>query len=356
MNFDSLDHLTFLGPSLEETLAASFDHSQQPLQQQSQSHTLGNGPVKEEEQQPKRPNSAFNIFFQVERQRLISEEKVQGPYTRSEVHSIKLDKAARVEKSKRPHRKTHGRITFVELAKTIAQKWKTLDTSDRRLFEERASDEKRKYAIELEDYLIRQVPTQQVKKRLSALRRGSLGKYIQGRQHKVSSPVSFQQTPNQESPATVSPSDCRAIHSVSPSSTVPSLSRRASTGSIHPDPTSSHYPEDRPVNQLERARNLERLYRMQMQLYDQQMRLQAEIQPQTLPSYAQQQAVHSQLFYDVPSPEGLYHTPEDNLVGSHVVSQAFEADETAYDLPYDPSPVTAFDQHQEEEYHHDPLL
>ena len=43
------------------------------------------------------------------RKRLVAENTDQGPYTRAEVYSIRLDKESRAEKSKRPHRKMHGK-------------------------------------------------------------------------------------------------------------------------------------------------------------------------------------------------------------------------------------------------------
>jgi hypothetical protein len=299
-----------------------------------------------EEAQPKRPNSAFNIFFQVERQRLISKDNVDGPYTRSEVYSINLDKAARLEKSKRPHRKTHGRITFVDLAKTIAQKWKDLDSSDKRLFEERANDEKRKYAIELEDYLLRQVPSQHVKKRLSSLRRGSLGKYIKDRQHKIPSPTSLQQT-IQPIPATVSPttSDYRAVHSVSPSSTLP-MSRRGSAASFQSPGVET---TSRSIH-VERARNLERLYQMQIQLYEQQMLLHAEVQAPvsqlTFPPVSVKDVFHHDPLETSTSPA----THDVFGLNAHVVSQTFDQHEDpTYAFGY--APATPFHDNEEDEFH-----
>ena len=270
------------------------------MQMMRQSNLTANA-VPPEEDQPKRPLSAYNIFFQVERQRLISDEPMEGPYTRAEVYSINLDKATRIEKSKRPHRKMHGRITFIELAKSIAQKWKTIDAPERKLFEERADDEKRKYAIELEDYLLRQLPTQQVKKRLSALRRGSLSKYIKGRE-KTASPV---QTSSPGAGINES-NDGHSVHTisreVSPTNSIIHPQRRRSTASFIRAPV---LPERRQL-QMERGRNLERLYQMQIQLYNEQMRLQAE--------YNRDQAA------------GNFHHPEGQNREQHLDSPRYEQD------------------------------
>lgn len=128
--------------------------------------------------QPKKPLSSYNIFFLLERKRLIREVSRDTPYTRGEVYSLDLNRDNHTEKPKRRHRKMHGMISFTNLAKNIAHKWKNLGDADRSLFDERAEEEKRKYAIEIEAFLLSQEPTPHVKKRLAALRRGSLKDYL----------------------------------------------------------------------------------------------------------------------------------------------------------------------------------
>lgn len=81
---------------------------------------------------PKRPLSAYNLFFQHERNRIVG------------------DSPAGADGTKRKHRKSHGKIGFESLAKTIANKWKTLDKASKRPFEQQAKREKAIYAKKLQ--------------------------------------------------------------------------------------------------------------------------------------------------------------------------------------------------------------
>jgi hypothetical protein len=85
---------------------------------------------------PKRPLSAYNIFFRKERQVLLGED-------------LALEFEI-TDQTRRKHRKTHGKIGFAEMAKLVGQRWKKLDTTTKQGFEEQANGEKERYVEHLE--------------------------------------------------------------------------------------------------------------------------------------------------------------------------------------------------------------
>jgi len=87
---------------------------------------------------PKRPLSAYNIFFRFERQSLLGEEVAKDHKVNSQ--------------AKRKHRKTHGKIGFADMARTISSKWKSMDPEEKKPFEVQAATEKQKYLIALEEW------------------------------------------------------------------------------------------------------------------------------------------------------------------------------------------------------------
>eukprot|EP00549_Striatella_unipunctata_P005362 CAMPEP_0118690688 /NCGR_PEP_ID=MMETSP0800-20121206/10259_1 /TAXON_ID=210618 ORGANISM="Striatella unipunctata, Strain CCMP2910" /NCGR_SAMPLE_ID=MMETSP0800 /ASSEMBLY_ACC=CAM_ASM_000638 /LENGTH=267 /DNA_ID=CAMNT_0006588375 /DNA_START=365 /DNA_END=1168 /DNA_ORIENTATION=+ len=86
---------------------------------------------------PKRPLSAYNLFFQEQREIILSNGGTEPVPSKD-------------DKARKNHKRSHGKIGFAALAKTVAQKWKTLEGCDKVKYEEQAAVEKTRYKVELE--------------------------------------------------------------------------------------------------------------------------------------------------------------------------------------------------------------
>jgi len=81
-------------------------------------------------EKPKRALSAYNIFFQKERQRI-------------------LDETPEPTNGKKP-RRSHGKIGFAPLARMIAAKWKSIDEHTKAEYKHLATQEKARYNQEMQ--------------------------------------------------------------------------------------------------------------------------------------------------------------------------------------------------------------
>ncbi|KAL7573332.1 hypothetical protein ACA910_011695 [Epithemia clementina (nom. ined.)] len=95
------------------------------------------------EMKPKHALSAYNLYFQLERKRILDGTDSLGlPIT---IEDLKQVSDEHKKKGKRVHRKTHGKIGFRELARTVANRWKKLDEDTRRVLDQQALEERNEH-------------------------------------------------------------------------------------------------------------------------------------------------------------------------------------------------------------------
>jgi len=91
---------------------------------------------------PKRPLSAYNIYFKDERQKILKE--IPGDHETAEAN----EKITWPGKKRPPH----GKISFESLAKTIGARWKALGDEELAYYKKKADEDLERYASEMKAY------------------------------------------------------------------------------------------------------------------------------------------------------------------------------------------------------------
>jgi hypothetical protein len=113
----------------------------------------GGAPVPSKDNAPTnilKPLSAYNYFFTEERERLLDGEKSFANET-NEARKMRLLSMhwSKDRNKRRPHRKTHGKISFTTLSKHIGQKWRELSESEKSFYKNVAKADMARYKEEL---------------------------------------------------------------------------------------------------------------------------------------------------------------------------------------------------------------
>lgn len=89
---------------------------------------------------PKRPLTAYNLFFKEERANIVEEQAADNEHHTSDG----------VKRNRR--KEPHGKIGFEAMAKTIAERWKTIDPERLAAYNQRADEGKKHYRKAIAEY------------------------------------------------------------------------------------------------------------------------------------------------------------------------------------------------------------
>ena len=109
---------------------------------------------KKPKDKPKRPLSAYNVFFKEERTRILQELPEQSEEDNKEGGDTTEEGSKPEEEGSNKNKKrAHGKIGFESLAKVIGKRWKDLPEDKSKYYKEKANKDMVRYKKEMEAYV-----------------------------------------------------------------------------------------------------------------------------------------------------------------------------------------------------------